>query len=130
MKYLSQFDLLQTRTRLQVAERQSFELMNPAALQAALAAPRQAVFGEELHTGLLAKAAILFVRLIGNHPFYDGNKRIAREALRLFLKRNGYSLVVSDDEALAFARRVAAGAVDEVAVLAWLSERLDPPLYG
>lgn len=38
MKYLSQFDLLQIRTQLQATARQSFDVMNPNALQAALAA--------------------------------------------------------------------------------------------
>jgi death-on-curing protein len=106
MKYVSQFDLLQIRTRLQAEARRSFDVMNPNGLQAALAAPRQAVFGHEVHSGLIDKAAILFSRLIENHPFYDGNKRIAVEALRLFLRRNQVQLSATDDELLHYARRI------------------------
>ena len=126
MKYLSQFDLLQIRTRQQVIARQTFDLMNPPGLHAALAAPRQAVFGEEMHTGLLAKAAILFIRLIENHPFYDGNKRIAAAALRLFLQRNLYTLDASDEDILQLAQRIATQAADAPDVEAWLSERANP----
>ena len=124
LNYLSQFDVLQIRTRLQVNCRQSFDLLNPAGLQAALAAPRQAVFGQELHAGLLAKAAILFMRLIKNHPFYDGNKRIALEALRLFLKRNRYELMVSDAEALHVAQHLATRDVDVASLEEWIEGHL------
>ena len=122
MKYLSQFDVLQIRTRLQVTARQSFDLMNASSLHAALAAPRQAVFGQEMHSGVLPKAAILFARLIQNHPFYDGNKRIAVNALRLFLVRNHYLLGASDTDALTVAQRIATGDANEHAVADWLEE--------
>ena len=126
MRYLSQFDLLQIRTRLQAEVRQTFDLMNPPALHAALAAPRQDVFGEELHTGLPAKAAILFIRLIDNHPFYDGNKRIAVVALRLFLQRNSHALASSDEESLQLARQVATGHAGEPVVQDWIAQRITP----
>ena len=106
MKYLSQFDLLQIRTRLQAEANQSFDVMSTNGLQSALAAPRQAVFGHEVHSGLINKAAILFSRLIRNHPFYDGNKRIAAEALRLFLRRNQVELIASEADLLQYARRI------------------------
>ncbi len=120
MKHVSHFDVLQIRTRLQAAAGKPFDLLNPNALQSALAAPRQEVFGEEVHEGVLTKAAILFTRLISNHPFVDGNKRIAVEALRLFLKRNKPTVLLADDEALAWANEVARNAADEVAVQRWL----------
>ncbi len=123
--YLSQFDLLQIRTRLQALERQPFDLLSPPALQSALAAPRQSSFGEEMYQGVTAKAAILFHRLIKNHPFYDGNKRIAAEALRTFLQRNGALLAAPDDEVIGLARRVALGGADEDAIRLWVEARAE-----
>lgn len=125
MKYLSLFDLLQIRTRLQAAARRSFDVMNSNALQAALAAPRQVVFGHEVHTGLVEKAAILFSRLIDNHPFYDGNKRIAVEALRLFLQRNQVALNATDDELLGFARRIVLEDLSARELESWLTAHVD-----
>lgn len=124
MKYISHFDVLQIRTRLQAGARKPFDLLNPNGLHSALAAPKQAVFGEEMHEGVLAKAAILFTRLIVNHPFYDGNKRIAVEALRLFLRRNNPDLQFSDDEALDWAKEVARHTADEDTVRVWLESQL------
>ncbi len=121
MRYLSHFDLLQIRTRLQAGAAQPFDLMNPNALHAALAAPRQSVFGQEAHPGITSKAAILFIRLINNHPFYDGNKRIAAAALRLFLERNGVRLNASDADTLSLARLVVVGEAEERMVEEWLT---------
>ncbi len=121
MKYLSQFDLLQIRTRLQAETRQSFDVMSTNGLQSALAAPRQAVFGHEVHSGLINKAAILFSRLIRNHPFYDGNKRIAAEALCLFLQRNQVELIASEAELLQYARRIVLEDPAQEELEAWIA---------
>jgi death-on-curing protein len=120
VKYLSQFDVLQIRTRLQAAARQPFDVLNPEGLHTALAAPRQFVFGEEMRTGVIPKAAILFLRLIQNHPFYDGNKRIAVEALHLFCRRKDVALTATQAEAFLFARRVALGEATERDIEEWL----------
>ncbi len=126
MNYLSQFDVLQIRTRLQATAGQPFDIMNAAGLQSALAAPRHSMFGEELHVGLQAKAAILFMLLIRNHAFYDGNKRIAAEALRLFLQRNRYMLNASDQEVMHLASHIARRDVDAEDVHDWLAEHIVP----
>ncbi len=120
VKYLSQFDLLQIRTRLQAVARSQWDVLNPSGLHAALAAPRQAVFGAEMREGLIPKAAILFLRLIQNHPFYDGNKRIAVAALRTFASRNGAELRATDAELMAFASQIATGKFVEAEVLDWM----------
>ncbi|MBE9471958.1 MAG: Fic family protein [Chloroflexi bacterium] len=52
-------------------------LRDMGALQSALAAPRQTMFGEELYPGIADKSAIILYLLTQNHPFVDGNKRTA-----------------------------------------------------
>ncbi len=47
-------------------------------------------------------AAALFESLLMNHPFTDGNKRVAFFATDVFLRLNGWKLAVKDDEAYAF----------------------------
>jgi death-on-curing protein len=42
-------------------------------------------------------AAYLF-HLVSNHPFIDGNKRVALECSLVFLEINGVSVEASDDE--------------------------------
>lgn len=58
-----------------------------------------------------------------NHPFADGNKRTAYVCARLFLKLNGYDFTATQEEKYDIFYRLAAGAVSEEALAAWLRER-------
>ena len=42
------------------------------------------------YSGLIDMAAALFESLINNHPFVDGNKRVAFCSADFFLRLNGY----------------------------------------
>jgi len=119
-KYVSQFDLLQIRSKLAAQTGDQFDVLNINNLKSALAAPRASMFGEELHATVWNKAAALLFSLIKNHPFYDGNKRIAWRAVEEFLDRNGYTLQASSDEALQFTTRIAATDVENEEIGAWL----------
>lgn len=57
-------------------------------LESALGAPRQTFGGKLLYPTLIEQTAILFYSLIKNHPFRNGNKRIAVMALLAFLSLN------------------------------------------
>ena len=54
------------------------------------------------YADLAEMAAALFESLIMNHPFVDGNKRVAFFATDVFLRLNGYKLQVDADEAHRF----------------------------
>jgi death-on-curing protein len=69
-------------------------------------------------------AAAYGVGLAKNHPFVDGNKRVAFLAAGLFLALNGRRLVATQAEATLTMLDVAAGALDEAGFAAWLREHL------
>jgi death-on-curing protein len=71
-----------------------FSTRFPNALESCLAVPFQSFSGKSLYPTLVSKAAMLFYLLIKNHPFQNGNKRIAMTALFVFLYRNGKWLEV------------------------------------
>ena len=58
-------------------------------LDSALQNPRQTFGGKDLYTTLEEKAAILYWGMNKNHPFRNGNKRIATASLLVFLFING-----------------------------------------
>lgn len=63
----------------------------------------QASFEEaDLYTDLFTKTAALMDSLVRNHPFIDGNKRTAILSAAMFLRINGYRLVVPNDEMVRF----------------------------
>lgn len=51
--------------------------------------------------------------LLRNHPFIDGNKRIALAAMVVFLDLNGWELACSEAEETAMVLRAAAGEMSE-----------------
>ncbi len=57
-------------------------------LESCITLPFQKVYGKQLYPGLVDKAAILFYLMIKNHPFQNGNKRIAITTVLMFLSRH------------------------------------------
>lgn len=60
---------------------------DPGALEAALFRPQTGYYAD-----IVAEAAALLESLAINHPFVDGNKRIAFAAADVFLRINGWRL--------------------------------------
>lgn len=60
---------------------------DPGALEAALFRPQTGYYED-----IVAEAAALMESLATNHPFVDGNKRIAFAAADVFLRINGWRL--------------------------------------
>ena len=65
-------------------------------------------------------AAAYGLGLAKNHPFIDGNKRIAFIAAALFLGLNGYRLIASQVDAADTMLGVAAGEMDEATFAEWI----------
>ncbi|MEW5759006.1 MAG: type II toxin-antitoxin system death-on-curing family toxin [Candidatus Omnitrophota bacterium] len=57
-------------------------------LESCLAVPFQSFGGKSLYPSLISKASIFFYLMIKNHPFRNGNKRIALTSLLVLLYRN------------------------------------------
>ena len=67
-------------------------------LGSAVAMPQSTFGGKDLHAGLAEKAAAYHFHLCANHPFIDGNRRVAVAAAEVFLLMNGQELSASDDD--------------------------------
>lgn len=62
-------------------------LRDPGSLEAALYRPQTGYYGV-----VISQAAALMESLANNHPFVDGNKRIAFAATDVFLRINGWQM--------------------------------------
>lgn len=80
----------------------SFSTRFPNILESCLAVPFQKFYKQEMYCGLVGKSAILFYLLIKNHPFQNGNKRIAVTTLLVFLYKNNKWLYVNSQELYLF----------------------------
>ncbi|MDO8619010.1 MAG: type II toxin-antitoxin system death-on-curing family toxin [Candidatus Daviesbacteria bacterium] len=75
-------------------------------LESALGAPRQTFDNKLLYPTLVKQSAILFYSLIKNHPFRNGNKRVAVMALLAFLSLNEKWLTMDDYDLYKLAQNV------------------------
>lgn len=123
-------DLVDIRDRIATDDPWRYEIVNSAGLLSALTTPFQAAFGQEAFPNLVDKAAALVFLLIANHPFRDGNKRIAAAALDLFLARNGRRLC-ADEGDIRILTRLVTNTHDprDPRLLAWLAAHTEsaPP---
>ena len=72
-------------------------LRDKGLLESALYRPQTGYYSD-----LVEMAAALFESLMNNHPFIDGNKRVAFFSTDVFLRLNGYKMAVEPKAAHAF----------------------------
>ncbi|MEX0618065.1 MAG: virulence protein RhuM/Fic/DOC family protein [Pseudohongiellaceae bacterium] len=77
------------------------------ALQAILGNIEQTMFGEPLYQSREEKAAHLLYFVIKDHPFTDGNKRIASFLFLLYLQQEGIVMTINENALTALALLVA-----------------------
>ena len=95
-------------------------LRDEGLLDSDIAAPFQTFDSTELFQSIQQKAARLACGLVQNHPFLDGNKRIAAHTMLVFLALNGISLFYTQDELASVFLKTAAGEVDYDDLLQWV----------
>jgi death-on-curing protein len=94
-------------------------LRDEGLLDSALARPRN-VFHYDGLRDIAALAASYAFGLARNHPFVDGNKRMAFMVVGLSLKANGWELTAEPVEAIRAVQALASGDIAEAQFAAWL----------
>ncbi|MCG2820034.1 MAG: type II toxin-antitoxin system death-on-curing family toxin [Actinomycetia bacterium] len=82
-------------------------------LESAVSMPTAGFAGKFLHESLPAMAAAYLFHVCKNHPFFDGNKRVAVVAAEIFLNVNGMRLDVSNEELKQLCLGVAVGEISK-----------------
>ena len=97
-------------------------LRDVGALESALHRPQTGYYDTLVH-----EAAALLESLLQNHPFVDGNKRVAFAVVDVFLRINGYS-ITADSKAIYdhMIKLVEARAFDLEHLVPWLQEIVRP----
>ncbi len=95
-----------------------------ALLQSALARPQHKAIYENPDVADLAAAYAYGI--VRNHPFMDGNKRIALLAAEAFLLDNGHELGADDVATYEAMVKLASGDMQEDAFAAWLRAAITP----
>jgi death-on-curing protein len=105
-----------------IAERGGVEgIRDPGLLSSALARPKnRRVYGRS--SSIFDLAAVYGTGIVRNHPFIDGNKRVALMVMYAFLEMNGYRLEAPEVEAVGIMLALTAGEVDERTLSEWLNQ--------
>ena len=74
---------------------------------------------------MIGKASAVCFSLTRNHPFVDGNKRIAHLVMEFFLERNGCLFEAPVDEAEQVILGVAAGQITREELTAWVADHIE-----
>ncbi len=91
-------------------------------LESALGQPRMTFGGRYVHKTLFDKAAAYGYHVCKDHPFVDGNKRVAFVLMDIFLQRNGWEIVSPEEEAYSMVINLASGNLTKAKLSVWLRE--------
>ena len=94
-------------------------------LDSAMARPRNLALYAPA-TSIPHLAALYAVAISQNHPFIDGNKRVAFVAMELFLRINGFALAATDRDCYDRIISLAEGSIDERAFVSWVCDQAQP----
>lgn len=126
MNLLDVFQVLALHERLIAESGGASGVRDFGALESALAQPEMTLGGEELCPTLIEKAGALAYSLCMNHPFVDGNKRVAHAAMEIFLVLNGLEINAPVDEQEKLFLDLASGKVSRKDLTEWLQRKTVP----
>ena len=89
-------------------------------LESALASPKNVYYFSKGRTSIQSLSASYAYAVAKNHPFVDGNKRVAFVVCMLFLKLNDYKVVASQETLYAIFWELAAGNISQEELTLWL----------
>ncbi|MFV1982778.1 MAG: type II toxin-antitoxin system death-on-curing family toxin [Thiohalomonadales bacterium] len=95
-------------------------IRDEALLDSALAMPKQR-FAYEPESSIFELAASYSFGLAKNHPFIDGNKRIAFTVAAIFLELNGFSFHAPESEVVIFFENLASSNITEKELADWFN---------
>jgi death-on-curing protein len=99
-------------------------LRDIALLESAAAAPQATFGGKSTFSDTVEVVAAYLYYLCGNHPFVDGNKRVALGACLVFLELNGYTPSADSEDWENLTLAVAAGMLSRDDITATLRKLL------
>jgi death on curing protein len=93
-------------------------------LDSAINRPFQTFDKKDLYPSPVEKSAAIFESLIINHPFIDGNKRIAYVLMRLVLLQYDLDILANQDEKYDFVIKAAKSELDFDSIKNWIFSRI------
>lgn len=123
-KWITKAAVLAIHERLLAEHGGASGLRDEGLLESALASPQHHLQYES--HDLFVLAAVYAHALVRNHPFHDGNKRVALTVAGVFLERNSSRLNATEADAVGAVVALADRKLDLAAFAAWLKSQSVP----
>ena len=124
MRYLTLGEVVALHRAILAATGGADGIRDLGALESALAQPKATFGGTDLYPSIVDKASALAFGLAMNHPFVDGNKRIAHAGMAVFLDLNGFEIEATIDEQEQLMLGLAAGQLSRADLTTWLASHV------
>ena len=125
MIILTVAEIMQIHEKLTAATGGSPGIRDMGLLESAVLGCYQSFDNVELYPTIIEKAARMAFALCKNHPFIDGNKRIAVTAMLIVLHLNSIKLTYTQQELISLGLGIADGSLDYEYILAWIESHLN-----
>ncbi len=109
---------------IEINKRLNGNIINRGALEFIIAKIESRYKDEDLKKQISKIAAILWMEIIQNHPFLDGNKRTATETAILFLEKNNFVLDTPVAGKVYISLKIANNEITYEELVIWLHERI------
>ena len=93
-------------------------------LESSVMSCTQTFGSEELYPTVIEKASRLAFSVCKNHPFIDGNKRVAVTVLLVVLRMNGVTLSFTQQELITLGLGIADGSIDYDNIIEWVRDHI------
>jgi death-on-curing protein len=106
----------------------SYGLRDQGMFESAIAQPQARFSFFFLHRTIFQMAAAYAFHLSKNHPFIDGNKRVAGMVMFTFLQLNNLTPTADEDEYYKKMMALASGELDKAQLADWLQTVVEGPI--
>jgi len=117
-------EVISLHDKLLVATGGSPGLRDIGLLESAILSCYQSFDDADLYPTVIEKAARMAYTIAKNHPFVDGNKRVAVTSMLVMLRLNNISTLFTQDELIVLGLGVADGSIGYDEIVNWIHEHL------
>jgi len=123
MIFLTTEEIIEIHNKLIQVTGGSHGVRDLGLLESAVLGCTQTFGGDELYPTIIEKASRLAFSVCKNHPFIDGNKRVAVTALLVILRMNDVAISFTQQELIFLGLGIADGSIGYDDIIEWVQRR-------
>ena len=125
MTIITPNEVIELHTKVIIATGGAPGIRDIGLLESAVLGCQQSFDGEDLYPTVVEKAARMVYTICKNHPFVDGNKRVAVVSMLVILRMNNISLLYTQQELVTLGLGIANGVINYKDIIKWINTHID-----